>query len=148
MANFWIVTLLHTVSDVILGLDTAPYLIQNNAVDKSSLNEARYQTALYRVQIAAKYSTERILLQTTDSTEMFLQHYNVIQSKWHNHKENLVMNFKGSWFRYWFLLVYWGEKNMRPCNDEIKSVWILKNVWKTHVYRNGEVARETMCTNC
>jgi hypothetical protein len=79
--NIWIVTLLHTVSDVILGLDNVPYLIQNNAIDKSSLNEARYQTALYRVQIGAKYSTERILLKTKDLTEMFLPNYNVIQSK-------------------------------------------------------------------
>jgi hypothetical protein len=37
--NFWIVTLLRTVSDVVLGLDTVPYQTQNNAVDKSSLNE-------------------------------------------------------------------------------------------------------------
>jgi hypothetical protein len=94
--NFWIVTLLHTESDVILGLDTVPYLIQNNAVDKSSLNKARYQTALYRVQIGAKYSTERILLKTKDSTEIFLPNYNVIQSNGRNCKENLVTNFKGS----------------------------------------------------
>jgi hypothetical protein len=39
--NFWILTLLHKVSDVILGLDTVPYLIQNKSVDKSSLNEAK-----------------------------------------------------------------------------------------------------------
>jgi len=37
--NFWIVTLLRTVSDVVLGLDTVPYQTQNNAVDKYSLNE-------------------------------------------------------------------------------------------------------------
>ena len=78
--NFWIVTLLHSVSGVILGLDTVPYLIQNNAADKSSLNEARYHTALYRVQIGANYSNERSLLKTKDSTETFLPNYNVIQS--------------------------------------------------------------------
>ena len=92
--NFWIVTLLHTVSDVILGLDTVPCLIQNKSVDKSSLNKAWYQTALYRVQTGGKHSIERIILKTKDSTEMFLPSYNVIQSKWRNRKENLVMTFK------------------------------------------------------
>jgi hypothetical protein len=71
--NFWIVTLLHKVSDVILGLDTVPYLIQNKSVDISSLNEARYQTALYRVQIGAKYWTERILLKRKIRQKCFLQ---------------------------------------------------------------------------
>jgi len=79
--NFWIVTLLHAVSDVVLRLDTVPYLIQNSAVDKSPLNEARYQTALYRAQIGAKYCTERILLKTKNSTEMLFPYYNVIHSK-------------------------------------------------------------------
>jgi hypothetical protein len=64
---------------------------------------------------------------------MFLPNYNVIQSQWRNRKENVIMNFKASWFGYWFLLVYWGEKNMRPYNDKIKPVRILKSVWKTHV---------------
>jgi hypothetical protein len=79
--NFWIVTLLHSVSRVIIGLDTVAYLIHNNAADKSSLNEARYHTALYRVETGANYSNERILLKTKDSTEMFLPNYNVIQSQ-------------------------------------------------------------------
>jgi len=94
--NFWILTLLHAVSDVVLGLDTVPYLIQNCAVDKSPLNEERNQTALYRVQIGVKYCTERILLKTKDSTEMLFPYYNVIHYKWRNRKENLVINFKGS----------------------------------------------------
>jgi hypothetical protein len=72
--NFWIVTLLYAVSDVVLGFDTVPYLIQKSAVDKSPLNEARYQTAFYRFQIGAKYCTERILLKTKDSTEMLFFH--------------------------------------------------------------------------
>jgi hypothetical protein len=69
MRNLWIVTLLHSLSDVILGNDTMSCQIKNNAVDKSSLNEARYQTAIYRLQAGAKYSTDRILLKTEDSTE-------------------------------------------------------------------------------
>lgn len=81
MRNLWIVTLLHSVSDVVLGNDTMPYLIKNNAVDKLSLNEARNQTAIYRVQTGAKYSTDRILLKTEGSTEMSLPDQNVIQTK-------------------------------------------------------------------
>jgi hypothetical protein len=122
---------MHSVSDVILGFETVPYLFQNNTVDKLSLNEARYRNELYRVQIGAKHSTGRISLKTKDSALMFLLNY-IIQSKRRSRKKSCYEFLKKLIQTLIFISIL-RRKSMRPYNDEIKSFRIVKSVWKTHV---------------